>query len=151
MVFDLIKMLLRPVKIEFRRPKKLSQIRDIQSEIRHAFNESVTTSILAGKLRVSRGYLSKTFHEKTGQTLQSYRNDLRLEEAVSLLLQSNLSCKEIALLCHYGSYHSFYRSFRKKYKVSPDVYRKKQLREKLSPREKMKKKMVGKLTPPRSH
>lgn len=150
MVFELIKMLLRPVKIELRRPKKLSQIQDIQSEIRNAFNESVTTSILAGKLRVSRGYLSKTFHEKTGQTLQSYRNDLRLEEAVPLLLQSNLSCKEIALLCHYGSYHSFYRSFRKKYQVSPEIYRKKHLWENRTPRVKTKNKPERKPFPFRS-
>ena len=135
MVFDLLKMLLRPAGPEFHHQEKKSQVRDIQSEIRNAFNESMTTSILAKKLGVSRGYLSKTFHEETGQTLQDYREDLRLGEAIPLLLKSNLSCKEIAILCHYGSYHSFYRSFRKKYQVPPEVFRKKHLQGSLPPGE----------------
>ncbi|MBO4490735.1 MAG: helix-turn-helix transcriptional regulator [Lentisphaeria bacterium] len=128
MAFDLFDMLLRPAQ-KFRRQKKVSQVRDIQSEIRNAFNESMTTTVLARKLGVSREYLSKTFHEKTGRTIRSYREDLRLKEAMELLLGSNISCKEIAILCHYGSYHSFYRAFRKKYQIPPELFREKHLLE----------------------
>ena len=124
MVFDIFKMLLRSRETDLRRHEKKSQVREIRSEIRNAFNESVTTTALAKKLGVSQSYISKMFRAETGETIRSYKENWRLQEAVSLLRKSNLSCKEIALLCHYGSYHSLYRAFRKKYRVSPEVFRK---------------------------
>ena len=61
------------------------------------------------------------------KSLQDYREEQRLNEALTLLLKSNISCKEIATLCHYGSYSSFFRSFKKNYNMSPEEFRKKNL------------------------
>ena len=123
MVFELLQSLCQPEERQFELPRKSRQIRDLQSEIQNAFNESLTTATLAKKLGISREHLSKTFHAETGRTLQDYREEQRLNEALTLLLKSNLSCKEIAVLCHFGSYSSFFRSFKKKYQVSPEVFR----------------------------
>ena len=60
-------------------------------------------------------------------SLRDYLAEQRLNEALSLLLKSNLSCKEIATICRYGSYSAFFRSFRKGYGVSPDEFRKERL------------------------
>ena len=78
---------------------------------------------VAEKLGVSREHLSKTFRQETGITLRDYRAGLRLEEACSMLLKTDLSCKEIAVLCHYGSYSAFFRAFRKVHGVSPEKFR----------------------------
>ncbi len=99
-------------------------VRNVQNEIGQAFGESLSTSNLAKKIGISREHLSKKFHAETGRTLRDYRAEQRLSQALSLLIKSNLSCKEIAQLCHYGSYSSFYRSFMRYYKVSPEEFRK---------------------------
>lgn len=125
MVFELLQSLCQPAERQFDLPRKSRQVRDIQSEIQNAFNESLTTTTLAKRLGITREHLSKSFRAKTGRTFQDYREEQRLNEALTLLLKSNLSCKEIAVLCHYGSYSSFFRSFKKHYHVSPEVFREK--------------------------
>lgn len=90
-------------------------------------NEAVRAVTLAKRLGITRGHLSASFRMKTGRTLRDYREELRLQEALTLLLKSNLTCKEIASLSHYGSYSSFFRAFKKKYLVSPEMFREKNL------------------------
>ena len=105
--------------------KNSRRIQDVQAELQSAFAESLTTAALAKKLGISREHLSKSFRAETGRTLQDYREEQRLNEALSLLLKSNLSCKEIAVMCHYGSYSSFFRSFKKHYHLPPEMFREK--------------------------
>ena len=102
-------------------------ISEIKNELNNTFNERHSTSFLAERLRVTREHLSRTFKSKTGQTLNAYRWEQRLDKAMNLLLKSNLSCKEIAFYCNFGSYCSFYRAFIKKFKQSPESFRQKQL------------------------
>ena len=98
---------------------------DIQNEFSQSFGEALSTSNLAKKIGISREHLSKKFHAETGRTLRDYRAEQRISQAMFLLMKSNLSCKEIAQMCHYGSYSSFFRSFSRIYKMSPEEFRKK--------------------------
>ena len=98
-------------------------VKGVKDEISHSFNEPISGRMLSKKLGVSREHLSKTFRQETGITLRDYRAGLRLEEACSMLLKTDLSCKEIAVLCHYGSYSAFFRAFRKVHGVSPEKFR----------------------------
>ena len=123
MVFEFLQILCIQAESKFELPRKNRQIRDLQAEIQNAFNESLTATTLAKRLGITREHLSKSFRAKTGRTFQAYREEQRINEALTLLLKSNLSCKEIAVLCHYGSYSSFFRSFKKHYHVSPEVFR----------------------------
>lgn len=127
MFFELLGMLCQPNDKKLNWTPQNHQIADVQNEIQTAFAESLTISALAKKLGISREHLSKKFHMQTGRTLQDYREEQRLNEALTLLLKSNISCKEIATLCHYGSYSSFFRSFKKHYNISPEEFRKKNL------------------------
>ncbi|MBP5182116.1 MAG: helix-turn-helix transcriptional regulator, partial [Lentisphaeria bacterium] len=126
MVFGLLNDLCRPSEGELGLPRKNRQVRDLQSEIQNAFNESLSATTLARRLGITREHLSKTFRAKTGRTFQDYREEQRLNEALTLLLKSNLSCKEVAVLCHYNSYSSFFRSFKKHFHVSPEAFRERQ-------------------------
>ena len=127
MFFELLGMLCQSYEKKLNWSPQNRQIADVQNEIQTAFAESLTTSALAKKLGISREHLSKKFRMQTGRTLQDYREEQRLNEALTLLLKSNISCKEIATLCHYGSYSSFFRSFKKNYNMSPEEFRKKNL------------------------
>ena len=127
MFSEMLSALCCPEERKFKQTRKSRQMLDIQTEIRNAFNESLTTAMLAKRLGITRGHLSASFRMKTGRTLRDYREELRLQEALTLLLKSNLTCKEIASLSHYGSYSSFFRAFKKKYLVSPEMFREKNL------------------------
>lgn len=49
--------------------------------------------------------------------------ETRTEEAITLLLKSNLSCTEIAPSCHCSSCSGFFRSFKRHCRVSPETSR----------------------------
>jgi AraC-like DNA-binding protein len=125
LVFDILNLLCRHTEQRIILQKRTRLVQEVQSEISKAYDESLSTNSIARKLGVSREHLSKTFKAETGCTLQEYRSKCRLLEALNLLMKSNLSCKEIAQSCHYGSYSSFFRAFVKAYKLSPESFRKK--------------------------
>ena len=98
-------------------------VNGVNEYIENSLNEPFSAKSLARKVNVSREHLSRVFRKETGTTLHDYCAEHQLQEALSLLLKSNLNCKEIAMLCNYGSYSAFFRSFRKKYGVSPRKFR----------------------------
>lgn len=95
----------------------------ISQELNTRFGETLSSQVLAQRIGMSREHLSRTFHQETGETLRDYRARHRLQKAATLLLKSNISCKEIANLCHYGSYSSFFRAFQKYFGKSPELFR----------------------------
>jgi AraC-like DNA-binding protein len=101
-------------------------ISEIENELGNTFNDRHSISYLANRLRVSREHLSRVFKIKNGQSLSTFRRKQRLDKAMNLLLRSNLSCKEIAIYCNFGSYCSFYRAFIKEFKQSPEQFRQNQ-------------------------
>lgn len=99
-------------------------VNEVKEVCRRSYSEPLNGKYLARKIGISRVHLSKTFHQETGIKLRDYLSEQHLNEALSLLLKSNLTCKEIASICHYGSYSAFFRAFRKRYHMSPEVFRK---------------------------
>lgn len=63
-------------------------------------------------------YISKLFKRCTGQTLFDYYSARRLDTA-RLMLEQGLSCTEIASTLKYSSVYSFSKSFKKRFKISP--------------------------------
>ncbi|MBQ6472110.1 MAG: helix-turn-helix transcriptional regulator [Victivallales bacterium] len=126
-VLEFLEMLCGQANMDMKITSSSRLVNEVKDEIRKSFNESLTVELLARKNSVSREHLSKTFHQETGMSLRDYLAEQRLNEALSLLLKSNLSCKEIATICRYGSYSAFFRCFRKVYGVSPDEFRRTKL------------------------
>ncbi len=125
LTLDLLSMLCRQAENSRTAQSGSHIVREVQSEISQAFGESISTSALAKKVGISREHLSKTFHWETGLTLSEYRAKQRLARAFDLLTKTNLTCKEIAWHCQFGSYSAFFRAFEKVWNVSPEVFRRK--------------------------
>jgi len=67
---------------------------------------------VAAELRVSESHLRASFRAETGISLGQHMRRLRLQKAMGLLLQSELSITEIAERCGFDSIYAFSRSFR---------------------------------------
>ncbi|MBE6960751.1 MAG: response regulator [Ruminococcaceae bacterium] len=79
---------------------------------------------LAALFYVNSSYLSHIFKKKTGKTISAYIEDLRIQNACTLLLTTDVSIGDIAAAVGYSDPNYFAKRFRKKVKKSPVAYRK---------------------------
>jgi len=73
---------------------------------------------------ISPCYLSRIFKSSTGSTFIEYLNNIRIEEAQHLLLESNDKVTTIAEKIGFGSASHFGRVFKSITNLSPLAYRK---------------------------
>jgi AraC-like DNA-binding protein len=78
---------------------------------------------IAKRLGCHRGTLSRVFHRETGQTLVDYLAQIRLQEAQSLLRQSDDGLADIARQCGIRDAAYFCRWFRKRTGRTPAAHR----------------------------
>lgn len=78
---------------------------------------------VAGRLRISEEYLIKIFRRRIGITPMRYYQNLKLEAAVSMLLNTGLSIKEISARLGFSSQYHFSRNFHEFAGQSPSEYR----------------------------
>ena len=86
-------------------------------------SDSLVISALADSLAVSAPYLSKLFHEQTGSSPSKYLTDIRMRQARKLLMDTNLTVKEIAVRVGFPDPFHFSRSFRNAVGISPVQFR----------------------------
>ena len=79
---------------------------------------SIRIDDIAKQLNLDRRYLTRLFKEKTGQSIQEYLIQVRLEEAAHCL-QSGYSVNDTATLCGYEDVSNFSKMFKKRYGISP--------------------------------
>ena len=77
---------------------------------------------LSGK---SREHVSRSIKKYLGITITDYINDLRVNYASNLLINTNIPIIDICYNCGFQSNSYFYRVFREKNTVSPNVFRNK--------------------------
>lgn len=68
---------------------------------------------LAADLSVSESHLRASFRRETGMSLGQHLRRLRLQKAMGLLLQSDLSVTQVAERCGFDSIFTFSRTFRR--------------------------------------
>ena len=68
-------------------------------------------------------YISQLFKEQTGQTLSEYLEQIRINKAIELLVNTKMTIDEIARQTGYNSPHSFRRAFKRVSGASPGMYR----------------------------
>lgn len=79
---------------------------------------------IADMIGMNHSYLSKKFKEREGMTLVQYSIDAKLHTAANMLKYSEASIAEIADYFCFASQSRFGDQFKKKYGVTPKVYRK---------------------------
>lgn len=89
------------------------------------FNKSVSLSDLADYMELSESYTSRLFNKVMGVNISAYVNELRIEQAKKLLLQTNKKIYEIASEVGYTSTTSFHIAFKKGTGVTPVEFRNK--------------------------
>lgn len=85
------------------------------------FVEGINQMIaLSGK---SREHVSRSVKKYYGITITDYINDLRINYASNLLINTNISIIDICYNCGFQSTSYFYRIFKEKNHVSPSIFR----------------------------
>ncbi len=87
------------------------------------YREEIVFEEMAKEIGISYSYMRKIAYELTGKSLIDYMNELRIEKAKALLLESNLSIAQIASEVGYYNVQSFNRFFRKYEGMPPSSYK----------------------------
>jgi len=88
------------------------------------YQEELTLTELARKFSLSVSRMSEVIKEATGQTFVRFLHELRLRQASSLLVSTDMSVTDIAHEVGFGSYKTFSRMFKESKGVAPSDYRK---------------------------
>ncbi|CAI6086788.1 helix-turn-helix domain-containing protein [Cohnella sp. JJ-181] len=86
--------------------------------------EEIYLDVLADKFKMSSGYLSSYFKNKTGMNIVDYINETRIKKAAGLLDDDTLKIREAAEQVGYKNITSFNRMFKKYMGLTPSEYRK---------------------------
>ena len=79
---------------------------------------------IAEELKLSNSYLSTTFKAQYGVGIVQYMNQKRIDFAKELIVNTEMSIKEIALACGFSSDISFIRVFKRHEDKTPGTLRK---------------------------
>lgn len=89
----------------------------------HSHKYKLTRTQISEALHYNGNYISDVFLQHTGVTLADYIRDVCLQEAASLLLNTELSITEIIHRLGFENRTTFYQQFKKKYGLTPGEYR----------------------------
>jgi AraC-like DNA-binding protein len=92
--------------------------------IENHYDETITIGKLADELFLSKYYISRIFHQVTGQTIQHFILLKRINEARRLLLQTDLNVLQIAHQVGFSSQTYFSNAFKTFNGVPPLEFRK---------------------------
>ena len=85
--------------------------------------EKITLDNLAEELHISAKYLSVLFNKETGSSIPDFIQDIRVNEAKSLLVTSDLTYLEISNMLNFNSQSYFNQIFKKKTGLTPKEFR----------------------------
>lgn len=85
--------------------------------------KKIDLDMVANAVHYSKYHLHRMFSKTIGMTLHDYLQRRQLTEAAKLLVFSNKSIMDIALLSGYESQQAFHSIFKSMYKLSPNQYR----------------------------
>lgn len=78
---------------------------------------------ISDEFQISESYFSHMFKEKTGVNFSTYLENIRMNEAVKLIKETNISLNELYISVGYNNANTFRRAFKKTYGVTPSNMR----------------------------
>ena len=114
-----------------RRESNYQQIKDVhqrnvelaQAYVHEHYQQDITTTEICKHLQLSRSYFCEIFKKVAGISLKEYIIYYRINEAMRLLIHSDLPSTKIAEKVGFNDYANFYRCFKTKTGKTPRVYR----------------------------
>lgn len=92
--------------------------------IKEHYSENLKIKNVAQRAYISETYFSKIFKEQTGKTFVEYLQDIRINAACALLVNTRLTISDIADECGYSDIKYFYKIFFRIKKLTPGEFRK---------------------------
>ncbi|NUO00240.1 MAG: helix-turn-helix domain-containing protein, partial [Saprospiraceae bacterium] len=99
------------------------EVYQAQEILANQLDARFTLEDLARKMNLSSRHLSRLFKKHTGQTIQAFRDNLRIEHGEQLLLHTKMSVKEVALQCGFENARQFIRLWNGKKGCTPTAFR----------------------------
>ncbi len=114
--------------MEQMKESKKSRSNDLVDAIKKYIDEnyddySMTPNLIAKSQGLSLKYANTLFKKDTGISIASFINDYRLERAAKLLTESKSSVEHILDKVGWENQSYFFTLFKKKYGVTPTIYR----------------------------
>lgn len=108
--------------------KQLSMMDQVLAYVREQYCDyALSLEGVAQQFSISSSYLSRTFKEKTGHTFSQYVWQLRMDEVIRQMNDTNDPLKDIILRVGYLDTANFIRKFKKETGCTPGQYRKQSL------------------------
>lgn len=98
-------------------------IRDVEKYIDKKYSENITIKDIADKVYITPQYLCKIYKKETGETINGYITNLRMEKAINLMDDRRYKIFEIAIKLGYKDPNYFARVFKKHTGKNPSDYR----------------------------
>jgi two-component system response regulator YesN len=96
----------------------------VNAYIQDHLSEDISLKCISAELYHSPSYFSRLFKRTAGVGFHSYVEQMKLKHAKLLLISTNMSIRDIAVAVGYESHTYFNRVFKKKYHISPYIYKK---------------------------
>lgn len=113
------------IELLLREQSKQSQgiVQEINDYIREHYRERLTVKKLGEIFYMHPAYLGQLLLKRNGISFNELVHNLRIEEAVRLLEQSELKNSEIAERVGYSHYGQFFKQFEIRMRMSPSEYK----------------------------
>lgn len=89
----------------------------------HFKDSELCVSEIADHIKINRTYFQKLFHEQTKKTVSQYINEIRINEAIFLIENTDKLIIDICFEVGYNTRQNFFRTFKKFMKIGPQEYR----------------------------
>lgn len=100
-----------------------SVINQIKKYIDQNYTDNITLNTLSEKFYINSSYVSRLFKQELGENYVDYLTGKRMEEAIKLLLRTEMHVYEISENIGYGNPKYFSQLFKKYTGMSPKEYR----------------------------
>jgi AraC-like DNA-binding protein len=99
------------------------RINEVCLFIQKNFNTAISLKQVANQIYLTESNFCKFFKKATGKTYSDYLNEIRINEAARLLLQTDKTISQISFECGFETLSYFNRVFLKKKSRTPSVFR----------------------------
>lgn len=123
MIVKAIHYLDRVLKEKNKQSGYSAAIRQVMRYVEENYGRRVSLEEAAGVVHLNRSYLSALFKRETGINLSAYIQQVRLEKSKRMLLNNQMTIKEIADRTGFFDAAHFSRAFKERYGSSPMEYR----------------------------